>query len=67
VQMRALGITPDYIAGYQRLGYRNLPVDKLVELKALGITPEFVRSVTVNGQIPPVNELAEIKMFGRKP
>jgi len=66
VQMRALGITPDYIAGYQRLGYRNLPVDKLVELKALGITPEFVRSVTVNGQIPPVGDLAEIKMFGRK-
>jgi hypothetical protein len=66
VQMRALGITPDYIAGYQRIGYGNLPVDKLVELKALGITPEFVRSVTVNGHIPPVSELAELKMFGRK-
>ena len=66
VQMRALGITPDYISGYQRIGYGNLPVDKLVELKALGITPEFVRSVTVNGQIPPVSDLAEIKMFGRK-
>ena len=66
VQLRALGITPDYIAGYQRLGYRNLPVDKLVELKALGVTPEFVRSVTVNGQLPPLGDLAEMKMFGRK-
>jgi hypothetical protein len=66
VQMRALGITPDYIAGYQRLGYGNLPVSKLVELKALGVTPDFVRSVTVNGQVPPVRDLAEIKMFGRR-
>jgi hypothetical protein len=66
VQMRALNITPDYIAGYQRIGYRNLPVDKLVELKALNITPEFVRSVSSGGAMPPLDDLVEIKMFGRK-
>jgi hypothetical protein len=65
--MRALNITPDFIAGYQRIGYRNLTVNKLVELKALNITPEFVRSAVRSGEpMPPVNDLVEIKLFGRK-
>ena len=65
--MRALNITPDYIEGYNRIGYRNLPVEKLVELKALNITPEFVQSVTRDSQsMPPVSDLVELKLFGRK-
>ena len=60
-------ITPDFIAGFQRLGYRHLPVDKLVQLKALDITPEFVRSAVGQRQpMPPVDELVEMKMFGRR-
>jgi hypothetical protein len=65
--MRALGITPEFVGGYQRIGYRNLPVRTLVQLKALNITPEFVRSAVVPGApMPPVNELVEIKLFGRR-
>ena len=65
--MKALGITPEFVAGYQRLGYRDLPVNKLVELKALNITPEFVRSTVAAGKpLPPVNDLVEMKLFGRK-
>jgi hypothetical protein len=30
VQAGALGITPDYIAGFQRIGYRDLAVSTLV-------------------------------------
>jgi hypothetical protein len=67
VQMRALGITPDYIAGFQRIGYRDLPVDKLVQLKALDITPEFVRATVAEQKTPPpVSELVERKVFGRR-
>lgn len=66
VQMRALNITPDFIAGYQRIGYRDLPVSTLVQLKALNITPEFVRSVSSGNQPMPVNDLVEMKIFGRK-
>lgn len=66
VQMRALGITPDYIAGFQRIGYRALPVDALVQMKALGITPEFVSSVAKGGSMPPVNQLVEMRMFGKR-
>jgi hypothetical protein len=67
VQLRALDVTPEYVAGFQRIGYRNIPVSTLIELKALNITPEFVQS-TVGQQatMPTVNQLVEIKMFGRK-
>ena len=67
VQMKALNVTPEYIAGFQRIGYRNLSPDTLVQLKALDITPEFVRSaVGRRATMPPVNELVEMKLFGRK-
>jgi len=66
VQIRALGITPDYIEGFERIGYRNIPVDKLVQLKALNITPEFVRASVGQGELPPVSELVDRKIFGAK-
>lgn len=67
VQLRALNVTAEYITGFERLGYRNLPVDKLVELKALDITPEFVAAVQNETRSrPPVAELVERKIFGRR-
>jgi hypothetical protein len=68
VQMRALGITPDYVAAFQRIGYRNLPVSKLVQLKALDITPAFVRaSVGAQRDLPPVGQLVDRKISGKRP
>ena len=67
VQLRVLGITPDYITGFQRLGYRDLPVGQLVQLRALGITPEFVRTtVGQESPMPPVHQLVEYKLFGKR-
>jgi hypothetical protein len=67
VQIRALGITPEYVSGFQRIGYRHLPADTLVQLKALDITPEFVRAtVGERGSMPPVGDLVQMKIFGRK-
>ena len=67
VQLKALNVTPDFIAGYDRLGYRHLPASTLVQLKALDITPEFVRSeVGQRAELPPVNELVQLKLFGRR-
>ena len=40
---RRSNVTPDYLAGFDRIGYRHLSVDQLVQLKAMDITPEFVR------------------------
>jgi hypothetical protein len=66
VQLKALNITPAYVAEFNRLGYRNLPVATLVQLKALDISPDFVRSAeSRRGQMPPVDELVQRKIFGR--
>ena len=45
IEFKALGITPGFIQGFERIGYRNLPSDTLVELKALDVTPDFVMQV----------------------
>ncbi len=67
MQLKALDITPGFISAFDRIGYRHLSVDTLVQLKALDITPEFVRSaVGEGGAMPPVSELVELKMFGRR-
>jgi hypothetical protein len=67
VQMKALNVTPEFIAGFDRIGYRNIPASTLVQLKALDITPEFVRSaVGERGTLPPVNELVQLKLFGKR-
>ena len=63
----ALGVTPEYIAGFQRLGYRSIPVSELVQLRALGITPEFARqTVGTQAALPPVSKLVEYKIFGKR-
>jgi hypothetical protein len=65
--MKALDITPEFIAGFDRIGYRNLPVDELVQLKALDITPEFVQRVgAVDASLPSVEKLVELKTFGKR-
>ena len=66
MQLKALQITPEFIAGFDRVGYRHLPIEKLVELKALDITPEFVRSVGAQGSRMPVEKLVELKIFGSR-
>jgi hypothetical protein len=67
MQLKALEIDGAFISGFQRAGYGRLPVDTLVQLKALGITPEFARSVTGNAAAPPpVQQLVDMKLFGRR-
>jgi hypothetical protein len=64
--LKALDITPDFIAGFERIGYHNLPVDKLVQLKALNITPQFVQRVSaVDRGVPTIDKLVELKTFPR--
>jgi hypothetical protein len=39
----------------------------LVKLKALDITPEFVRAAEPRGgAMPPVQDLVQLKIFGRR-
>ncbi len=36
-------ITPEYVKGFQAIGYKDLDSRQLSNLKAMGITPEFVK------------------------
>jgi hypothetical protein len=64
VQFKALGITPDYVAAFRRVGYQNLDAGDLVQLKALGITPEFASRMRRNGQLPSADRLVELRVGG---
>jgi hypothetical protein len=37
IAMRIHGVSPDYIAGLQKRGVKNLTIDKLVEMRIHGI------------------------------
>lgn len=65
IQLKALNITPDFIRGFDQIGYHHLPVDTLVQMKALGITPEFVRGKASADRQLSVDELVQLKLFGR--
>jgi hypothetical protein len=56
-----LNITPDFVAGFERIGYGRLPVDTLVQLKAMDITPEYVRAVAQGNALPSPDHLVQLK------
>ena len=61
VQLKALEITPEFIAGFERIGYGRLPIDTLVQLKAMDITPDYVRAVEQGGALPSPDHLVQLK------
>ena len=48
-QLKALDVTSEFIEGFARIGYSNLPVDTLVQLRALDVTPDYVISLRGRG------------------
>ena len=63
-----MGVTAGYIAGLQRLGYRNMSVGKLIESKAMGVTPEDVRSLRSGGRMSiSADELIRLRLAGLLP
>ncbi len=35
IEFKALGVTPEWIGGFARIGYADIPADELVQLHAL--------------------------------
>jgi hypothetical protein len=63
--MAALRITPAFIGSFAAAGFRNLPVDTLVQLKALDVTPDFVRSLERHGlHARSADDLVKLKIAG---
>jgi len=65
IEMRAVGVTPEYIESIRKLGYSDLTVKQAVELRSLGIGEEFIKQARgwTNGN-PSIEELVELKSIG---
>jgi bla regulator protein blaR1 len=49
IEMRAVGVTPEYKRAMRQAGFSDLTNDQLVQARALGVTPEYVRDMRAAG------------------
>jgi beta-lactamase regulating signal transducer with metallopeptidase domain len=65
VEMKAVGVTPEYIESIRKLGYSELTAKQAIEMRSLGINEEFVKQARgwTNGP-PSIEELVELKAIG---
>jgi len=43
------GVDADFIEDFKQLGFKNIPVNKLITLKIHGVTPRYIQRVNQNG------------------
>ncbi|HZF39676.1 MAG TPA: M56 family metallopeptidase [Blastocatellia bacterium] len=81
IEMKAVGVTPEYIESIRKLGYSELTVkqargwtngnpsiEELVELKSIGMSPEFINGMKQAGYNNlTVEQLVELKSMGINP
>jgi len=65
IEMKAVGVTPEYIESIRKLGYSELTTKQAIELRSLGIDEEFIKQARgwTNGN-PSIEELVELKSIG---
>jgi bla regulator protein blaR1 len=65
IEMKSVGVTPEYIELIRRLGYSELTAKQAIELRSLGIDEEFIKQARgwTNGN-PSIDELVELKSIG---
>ena len=47
--MRAQNITPEFIKGFENIGFKNIDIDEIVAVKAVGVTPEYIKEMKSKG------------------
>jgi len=65
IEMKSVGVTPEYIESIRRLGYSELTAKQAIELRSLAIDEEFIKQARgwTNGK-PSIDELVELKSIG---
>jgi bla regulator protein blaR1 len=65
IEMKSVGVTPEYIESIRRLGYSELTAKQAIELRSLAIDEEFIKQARgwTNGN-PSIEELVELKSIG---
>ena len=68
IQLRATGVTPEYVADLARSGHPRLTADDIVEARAMGISGDYVRSMSAAGYgTLPMSKLVELRAVGVTP
>jgi len=44
-----MSITPEYVNGFKKLGFNDIPLNELPALKSTGVTPEYVAAMQQKG------------------
>jgi bla regulator protein blaR1 len=65
IEMKSVGVTPEYVESIRRLGYSELTTKQAIELRSLGIDEEFIKQARgwTKGN-PSIEELVELKSIG---
>ena len=63
IEMKAVGVTPEYIAAMQAAGFRG-PMEDLIDAKAVGVTPEFAQEVRRFSPNATLDEVVEARAVG---
>src|SRR5215468_1080312 len=65
IEMKSVGVTPEYIESIRRLGYSELTAKQAIELRSLAIDEEFIKQARgwTNGK-PSIDEMVELKSIG---
>lgn len=67
IEMKAVGLTPDYIAAMRAAGFDALDTDDYVEARAVGVTPEFAREMRRYDHSVDLDGVVEARAVGLTP
>lgn len=64
VELKTLGITPDYVRDLSAAGLRNLSANELAEARSIGLTGDYARAVAGAGVPVRLNDYIELRSSG---
>ncbi|HZY99004.1 MAG TPA: M56 family metallopeptidase [Candidatus Baltobacteraceae bacterium] len=67
VQLKAVGVTADYIRGVENAGLSHPSVNDLIRLRAMGVQPDYIRSIRQRYGATDVEQIVRMKAVGVTP
>jgi len=67
IQMRAVGVTPDYKRALAQAGLPGLTTDQLMQARALDVTPEYVRDMRAAGMAKSFEQILNARALRLDP
>jgi beta-lactamase regulating signal transducer with metallopeptidase domain len=67
IEMKAVGLSPDYVAAMREAGFSGRNTDAYVEARAVGVTPEFARQMRQYDPSVDLDGVVEARAVGLSP